>query len=291
MACPRGRREMHLGQASGQLPVLFLGKRVITPTRPQPGLDVAERNSIVIAGQRSAEHRGRISLGEDQIGLPHLEGIRESAHGSRGQGRQRLVGSHQVEVVVSRQVEVCQCLVEQGSMLAGRENPYLIAGSATRQRMTGAILTTSGRVPTTHEIITVLISVEFDERAGNNRSGPGSSRGERQNRAPPHHRLVAVNSPAQALQVDWGTCGCVQVGDTTRKVSVFVAVLCNSRLMFIEFTLSQQKAESYRGLVHKLSFLGGSRRAIIFDNLRPSNRVVAPRARTSFGHKKRDRIT
>ena len=32
--------------------------------------------------------------------------------------------------------------------------------------------------------------------------------------------------PAQALQVDWGECGRVQVAATTRKVSVFVAVLC-----------------------------------------------------------------
>ena len=38
--------------------------------------------------------------------------------------------------------------------------------------------------------------------------------------------------PAQAMQVDWGECGRVQVGATTRKVSVFVAVLCYSRLMY-----------------------------------------------------------
>jgi hypothetical protein len=70
------------------------------------------------------------------------------------------------------------------------------------------------------------------------------------------------------MQVDWGACGCVQVGDTIRKVSVFVAVLCYSRLMFIEFTLSQRKAEFYRGIVNALNFFGGSPRAIIFDNLK-----------------------
>ena len=32
--------------------------------------------------------------------------------------------------------------------------------------------------------------------------------------------------PAQAMQVDWGNCGTVQVGASRRKVSVFVAVLC-----------------------------------------------------------------
>jgi transposase len=74
--------------------------------------------------------------------------------------------------------------------------------------------------------------------------------------------------PAQAMQVDWGECGRVQLDDTTRRVSVFVAVLCYSRMIYIEFTLSQRKAEFYRGIVHALEFFGGSPRAIIFDNLK-----------------------
>lgn len=74
--------------------------------------------------------------------------------------------------------------------------------------------------------------------------------------------------PAEAMQVDWGECGRVPVGSTTRKVSVFVAVLCYSRLVYVEFTLSQRKAEFYRGLVNALTFFGGSPRKIIFDNLK-----------------------
>src|SRR5262249_14912802 len=74
--------------------------------------------------------------------------------------------------------------------------------------------------------------------------------------------------PAQAMQVDWGECGRVTIGTATRKVSVFVAVLCYSRLMFLEFTLSQRKAEFYRCLVHALEFFGGSPRAVIVDNLK-----------------------
>jgi transposase len=74
--------------------------------------------------------------------------------------------------------------------------------------------------------------------------------------------------PGQAMQVDWGECGRVQVGTTTRRVSVFVAVLCYSRLMYIEFALSQRKAEFYRGLVDALEFFGGSPRAVMFDNLK-----------------------
>jgi len=74
--------------------------------------------------------------------------------------------------------------------------------------------------------------------------------------------------PAQAMQVDWGECGRLRIGNTTRKVSVFVAVLCYSRLIYIEFTLSQRKEEFYRGIVHALEFFEGSPRAIIFDNLK-----------------------
>jgi transposase len=74
--------------------------------------------------------------------------------------------------------------------------------------------------------------------------------------------------PAQAMQVDWGECGRVQVGNTSRKISVLVAVLCYSRMTYIEFTLSQRKAEFYRCLVHALEFFGASPRAIIVDNLK-----------------------
>jgi transposase len=74
--------------------------------------------------------------------------------------------------------------------------------------------------------------------------------------------------PGQAMQVDWGHCGQIRIENTSRKVSVFVAVLCYSRMSYIEFTLSQRKAEFYRAIVHALEFFGGSPRRIIFDNLR-----------------------
>jgi transposase len=88
--------------------------------------------------------------------------------------------------------------------------------------------------------------------------------------------------PAQAMQVDWGECGRVRIGATTRKVSVFVAVLCYSRLIYIEFTLSQRKEEFYRGIVHALEFFGGSPRAIIFDNLKAA--VLNGSGRNAFLH-------
>src|SRR3972149_3071518 len=73
--------------------------------------------------------------------------------------------------------------------------------------------------------------------------------------------------PGQAMQVDWGSCRQVTIGTTKRTVSVFVAVLCYSRLCYIEFCLSQRKAEFYRSMAHALAFFGGSPRRLIFDNL------------------------
>ena len=74
--------------------------------------------------------------------------------------------------------------------------------------------------------------------------------------------------PGQAMQVDWGCCGLVRMGNTLRKVSVFVAVLCYSRLTYLEFFLSQRKPEFYRGIVHALEYFGGSPRRMIVDNLK-----------------------
>ena len=74
--------------------------------------------------------------------------------------------------------------------------------------------------------------------------------------------------PGEAMQVDWGDCGRLQIGETMRRVSVFVAVLCYSRLCYIEFSLSQRKADFYRGVVHALTFFQASPWKIILDNLK-----------------------
>jgi transposase len=74
--------------------------------------------------------------------------------------------------------------------------------------------------------------------------------------------------PGEALQVDWGECGRIRLGNTSRRVSVFVAVLCYSRLCYIEFSLAERKADFYRALVHALEFFGGTPRKIILDNLK-----------------------
>ncbi|MHC4472979.1 MAG: IS21 family transposase [Planctomycetota bacterium] len=88
--------------------------------------------------------------------------------------------------------------------------------------------------------------------------------------------------PADAMQVDWGHCGIIRVGSATRRLSVFVAVLCFSRLIYIAFTLSQRKAEFYRCTVDALLFFGASPKKIIIDNLRAA--VLSGHGRTAVFH-------
>lgn len=46
--------------------------------------------------------------------------------------------------------------------------------------------------------------------------------------------------PAESAQVDWANCGYIKVEGTIRKLSCFVMVLSYSRLLYVEFTISQR---------------------------------------------------
>lgn len=91
-----------------------------------------------------------------------------------------------------------------------------------------------------------------------------------------------VYGPGEALQIDWGDVGTIKIQNTVRRISVFVAVLCYSRMCYIEFTLSQRKAEFYRCLANGLQFFGGSPQKVIFDNLKAA--VISGSGRTAVLH-------
>jgi transposase len=86
----------------------------------------------------------------------------------------------------------------------------------------------------------------------------------------------------EAIQIDWGDVGSIKIQNTVRRISVFVAVLCYSRMCYIEFTLSQRKSELYRCTVNALKFFGGSPKKIIFDNLKAA--VISGSGRTAVIH-------
>ena len=71
--------------------------------------------------------------------------------------------------------------------------------------------------------------------------------------------LTLSFAPGECAQVDWGQYGVVPVGSTQRKLSFFVMVLCYSRMMYLEFTVSQNMEH----------FLGCHQNAFEFFNSAP----------------------
>ena len=73
--------------------------------------------------------------------------------------------------------------------------------------------------------------------------------------------------PGEAMQVDWADFGFAVPG-VPRRVSAFVAVLCYSRRLYIEFTLSQTMGTFLRCMERCLRFNTGTTLVDIFDNMK-----------------------
>ncbi len=69
-------------------------------------------------------------------------------------------------------------------------------------------------------------------------------------------------------QADWANCGSVQIGNAWRKLSCFVMVLSYSRMMYLEFTLSQCLEDFLQCHIHAFQFFGGVPQKILYDNLK-----------------------
>lgn len=75
-------------------------------------------------------------------------------------------------------------------------------------------------------------------------------------------------APGECAQVDWGSYGMVTVGDTSRRLSFFVMVLCYSRMMYVEFTVSQTMEHflgCHQNAFHRFGAVPGK---IMVDNLK-----------------------
>ncbi|HHB77316.1 MAG TPA: IS21 family transposase [Desulfobulbus sp.] len=75
-------------------------------------------------------------------------------------------------------------------------------------------------------------------------------------------------APGECAQVDWGSYKSIAVGNTSRRLSFFVMVLCYSRMMYVEFTVSQTM-EHFLGCHQRaLEFFGGVPEKVMVDNLK-----------------------
>lgn len=80
--------------------------------------------------------------------------------------------------------------------------------------------------------------------------------------------LKLAFAPGECAQVDWGSFGSVQVGQTQRRLSFFVMVLCYSRMMYVEFTVSQTMEHFLACHQHAFEYVGGIPKKIMPDNLK-----------------------
>lgn len=80
--------------------------------------------------------------------------------------------------------------------------------------------------------------------------------------------LTLSFAPGECAQVDWGSFGTVPVGSTTRRLSFFVMVLCYSRMMYLEFTVSQTMEHFLACHQHAFEAFGGVPAKVMTDNLK-----------------------
>jgi len=74
--------------------------------------------------------------------------------------------------------------------------------------------------------------------------------------------------PGECAQVDWGEWGTIGVGNTRRRLSLFVMVLCYSRRMYLEFTVSQTMEFFLACHEHAFAAFGGVPERLMVDNLK-----------------------
>jgi transposase len=81
--------------------------------------------------------------------------------------------------------------------------------------------------------------------------------------------LTLAFAPGECAQLDWGQWGSVRVGNTRRRLSFFVMVLCYSRLMYLEFTVSQTMEHFLACHIHAFEYFGHRVPAkMMVDNLK-----------------------
>jgi transposase len=82
--------------------------------------------------------------------------------------------------------------------------------------------------------------------------------------------------PGECAQIDWGEYGTIAVGNTRRRLSFFLMVLCYSRMMYLEFTVSQTMEHFLACHEHAFAAFAGCPARLMIDNLKSAvlRRVV-----------------
>lgn len=88
-------------------------------------------------------------------------------------------------------------------------------------------------------------------------------------RGPKREKFLRIETlPGEQAQCDWGNFGYVYFGEYKRPLSCFVMTLSFSRLVYLEFTVSQRLEDFIRCHVNAFNFYGGVPKEILYDNLK-----------------------
>jgi len=88
---------------------------------------------------------------------------------------------------------------------------------------------------------------------------------------PPRQEKATVRfetEPGQQAQVDWGSCGYIDVDERRKTLYCFVMTLGWSRMMYVEFTTEGDTGSFIRCHQHAFEYFGGVPREVLHDNLK-----------------------
>ncbi len=85
----------------------------------------------------------------------------------------------------------------------------------------------------------------------------------------PRHQeafLTLQFQPGECAQVDWGSWEMIEVDNARRRLHFFAMVLGYSRMLYVEFSLSQSQEHFLSAHRHAFEFFGGVPRKVMVDN-------------------------
>jgi transposase len=80
--------------------------------------------------------------------------------------------------------------------------------------------------------------------------------------------LSLTFAPGECAQVDWGQFGSIAIGNTRRRLSFFVMVLCHSRMLYVQFTPAETMEHFLDCHVNAFNYFGGATARTMVDNLK-----------------------
>jgi len=73
--------------------------------------------------------------------------------------------------------------------------------------------------------------------------------------------------PGRQMQIDWGHFGHLQYQDTKRKLYALAVIESYSRMLYVEFTHSQNQSALHQCMLNAFTFFGGTSQEIVVDNM------------------------